>query len=254
MKQAVDIILIMSVEKIKYSIVIPTFNERDNIVILMDRIEKLYAGRPEGIEIIVVDENSPDGTYDQAMEFAAARDFIRVEKNPGEPGLSPSIVHGFDIAKGQFLGCMDGDLQHDENALPELFAAADENDLVIGSRYVDDGGFADKWNPIRKLGSKVVTWLTQVVLKIKVNDPMSGFFVIRREAYESIRERLNPRGFKIMLELLYNLKTFNSNSKIKEIGIFFRNRQHGDSKMNSKVVRLFIKMLIDLKKRGRKTE
>ena len=244
----------MSVEKVKYSIVIPTFNERDNIVILMSRIEKLYAERTKDIEIIVVDENSPDGTYEYASEFAETRDFIRIEKNPGEPGLSPSIVHGFDIARGQFLCCMDGDLQHDESILPELFFAAEDNDLVIGSRYVEDGGFADKWNPIRKLGSKIVTWLTQIILKIKVNDPMSGFFVIRREAYENIRGRLNPSGFKIMLELLYNLKKLNSNSKIKEIGIFFRNRQHGDSKMNSKVVLQFVKMLIDLKRRGRKTE
>jgi dolichol-phosphate mannosyltransferase len=220
----------------------------------MSRIEKLYLGRTEDIEIIIVDESSPDGTYEQASEFAETRDFVRVEKNPGEPGLSPSIVHGFDIAKGQFLCCMDGDLQHDESVLPELFAAAEGNDLVIGSRYVEDGGFADKWNPVRKLGSKIVTWLTQAVLKIKVNDPMSGFFVIRRGAYESIRDRLNPSGFKIMLELLYNLKTFNNNSKVKEIGIFFRNRQHGDSKMNSKVVLLFIKMLIELKRRENKTK
>ena len=239
----------MGAGEVKYSIVIPTFNERDNIVILMSRIEKLYAGHTEDIEIIVVDENSPDGTYEYASEFAETREFIRIEKNPGIPGLSPSIVHGFDIAKGKLLCCMDGDLQHDESVLPKLFATAENNDLVIGSRYVGDGGFADKWNPIRKLGSKVVTLLTQMVLKVKVNDPMSGFFVIRREAYESIRPRLNPSGFKIMLELLYNLKKSDSNSKVKEVGIFFRNRQHGDSKMNSKVVLQFIKMLIELKKR-----
>ncbi|MDD5727855.1 MAG: polyprenol monophosphomannose synthase [Victivallales bacterium] len=233
----------------EYSIIIPTFNERDNIVVLLSRLEELYAAAPGTAEIIVIDENSPDGTYDRAREFARSRDFIRVEKNPGEAGLSPSIVYGFDLAEGGLLACMDGDLQHDEKMLPKLFAAAAANDLVIGSRYVEDGGFADKWNPIRKLGSRIVTLLTRLVLKIKVNDPMSGFFVIRRDAYEKIRQRLNPHGFKIMLELLYNLKTVDANAKVREIGILFRNRKHGDSKMNSKVVLQFVKMLFDLKSR-----
>jgi dolichol-phosphate mannosyltransferase len=234
--------------KPKYSIVIPTFNERDNIVVLLSRIETLFAKKIETVEVIVVDENSPDGTYDCALEFAKDKDFIRCEKNPLSPGLSQSIVYGFDNAQGDFLCCMDGDLQHDESVLPELFAAAEENDLVIGSRYVKDGGFADKWNPIRKLGSQMTTLLTQIILKVNVKDPMSGFFVIRKKAYDDIRKGLNPQGFKIMLELLYHLKKADHDYPVKEVGIFFRNRLKGDSKMNYKVVIQFIKMLFDLRR------
>lgn len=236
--------------KIKYSIVIPTFNERDNITVLLSRIEELFAEEIDTIEVIVVDENSPDGTYDRVCDFARGKTFISCEKNPSTPGLSQSIVHGFDIARGDFLCCMDGDLQHDEGALPKLFAAAEENDLVIGSRYIKDGGFADKWNPVRKAGSKLTILLTRIMLKIKVMDPMSGFFVIRKKAYCDIREKLNPSGFKIMLELLYNLKKKNPESSVKEVGIFFRNRVAGDSKMNLKVVIQFVKMLIDLRRRA----
>ncbi|MFA6714210.1 MAG: polyprenol monophosphomannose synthase [Victivallales bacterium] len=236
--------------KIKYSIVIPTLNERDNIIVLLSRLEKLFTDKPGLWEAIVVDENSPDGTYEQVCEFARDKNFIRCEKNPSTPGLSPSIVYGFDIAQGDFLCCMDGDLQHDENVLPELFAAAEEYDLVIGSRYIENSGFAEKWNPIRKLGSKAVTLLTRLFLKIAVKDPMSGFFVIRRKAYEGVRSRLNPQGFKIMLELLYMLKTAEKDYSVKEVGIFFRNRVKGESKMSLKVVIELVKMLFDLRRRA----
>ena len=235
--------------KIKYSIIIPTLNERDNIVVLLSRIEKLFAEKLDELEIIVADENSPDGTYEHVLDFAGDKDFIRCEKNPLAPGLSQSVVHGFDIAKGDFLCCMDGDLQHDESALPELLAAAEDNYLVIGSRYIKGGGFADKWNPVRKAGSKMAILLTRIILKIKVMDPMSGFFVIRKKAYDDIREQLNPNGFKIMLELLYNLKKTHPECSVKEVGIFFRSRLAGDSKMNFNIVVQFIKMLFDLRRR-----
>jgi dolichol-phosphate mannosyltransferase len=234
---------------IKHSIVIPTLNERDNIVVLLTRIEEVFSNELGFLEIIVVDENSPDGTYEHVLEFAKDRSFIRCEKNPLSPGLSQSIVYGFDIAKGNLLCCMDGDLQHDVNVLPKLFTAAEDNDLVIGSRYVKDGGFADKWNPIRKLGSKAVTLLTKIILKVSVKDPMSGFFVIQRNAYKDVRERLNPQGFKIMLELLYMLKTSNHDYSVKEVGILFHNRLKGNSKMDSKVLIELLKMLFDLKRR-----
>lgn len=235
--------------RIKYSIVIPTLNERNNIAVLLSRIEELFAEKLDNLEIIVVDENSPDGTYEHVLELAVNKNFIRCEKNPLTPGLSQSVVHGFDVAKGDFLCCMDGDLQHDESVLPKLFSVAEENDLVIGSRYIKDGGFADKWNPVRKMGSKLTILLTRIMLKINVTDSMSGFFIIRRKPYDDIRKSLNPSGFKIMLELLYILKKKHPDCSVKEIGIFFRNRQAGDSKMSFKVVIEFIKMLFDLRRR-----
>ena len=237
----------------KYSIVIPTFNEAENIITLLSAIEKIFERTKEDIELIVIDENSQDGTYDNVLHFSESRDFIRIEKNPGTPGLSSSIVYGFDIADGDYLCCMDGDLQHDEAMLPELFREARNGcDMVIGSRYVPGGGFTNRCDPIRKLGSQIITMMTRFVLNIKIADPMSGFFVIRKNTYKRVCEKLNPSGFKLMLELLYNLRFLDYEPKVKEVGILFRNRKYGESKMNTKVVWLVIKMLFDLRKSSKR--
>lgn len=233
-------------DSIKYTIVIPTLNERDNILILIKQLEALF---PEALEIIVVDEHSTDGTYETVKEYSEGKDNISCHLNTESPGLSPSIVKGFDLAKGEYLCCMDGDLQHDESFLPRLFEAAVENDLVIGSRYTDDGGFAQKWTVYRKLTSRIATLLTKILLHLEVKDPMSGFFVVKKTAYSDIRQQLNPKGFKIMLEILFYLKHSDKNYSIREIGIFFRDRIHGKSKLSSKVIIQFLRMLLELRKK-----
>ena len=124
---------------VKYSIVVPTLNERENILLLIDRIEK--SGLTD-YEIIVADENSPDGTADAVNAYAAAgHSNVRAILNDGPPGLSPSIVKGFRAAKGEFLCCMDGDLQHDTADLAGLLNELENHDFAVGSRYVSGGGF-----------------------------------------------------------------------------------------------------------------
>lgn len=236
-------------QKTKYSIVIPTLNERENILILIGGIEALGL---EDYEIIVVDENSPDGTYEAVTEYASGKGNIRCLKNTGVPGLSPSIVTGFDNASGEFLCCMDGDLQHDEKRLLELFADAAENDFVIGSRYVEGGGFSEKWSPLRNIISRGASMLTKFFLSITVFDPMSGFFVIRKSAYEDVKKSLDPTGFKIMLELLFHLQNSPERKySVRETGIIFRKRLHGKSKLNCRVMFQFLKMIYNLRKKRR---
>jgi len=232
---------------IKYSIVIPTLNEADNIVTLIQKIEGLGLA---DFEIIVVDENSPDGTAAKVNEYAAShhKDNIKAILNDGLPGLSPSIVKGFHAAKGEFLCCMDGDMQHDASALTGIFKMMESNDFVVGSRYTEGGGFKEKWNPARVFISRSATMMAHVILSVKVLDPMSGFFAIRKSVFEDVAPRMSPRGFKIMLELLYLVTHApGRHYRVAEYGIIFGLRQHGKSKLSSKVIVDYLSMLVKLR-------
>jgi dolichol-phosphate mannosyltransferase len=233
-------------KKIEKSIVIPTFNEKENIGKLIEKLRKIFP--KEDTEIIVADENSPDGTADVVNEYAKNDENVRCILNDGIPGLSPSIVKGFDNAKGEYMACMDGDMQHDENCMPNLFKLAEENDMVIGSRYVKGGGFAQKWSPIRKFISDMSALVSRIVLGISLKDPTSGCFVVRKKAYQDIRDVMNPTGFKIMLEIYFRLKNTCKDYKMIEAPLIFRNREAGESKLSSKVILLCAKMLFDLRK------
>ncbi len=236
-------------DNITQSIVIPTLNERKNILELISRIEKCGL---EHYEIIVVDENSPDGTADAVNAYASTgHPQVRAILNDGSPGLSPSIVKGFSVARGSILCCMDGDLQHDATALPGLLAEFEQNaDFVIGSRYVDGGGFCEKWNLFRVIVSRSAALMARIILGIKVADPMSGFFAIRRSLFEQLKPALAPRGFKIMLELLY-LATHRTHGTVRvvEHGIIFNRRVFGESKLSTRVIIQYLQMLLDLRKR-----
>ncbi len=231
-------------QRCQYSIVIPTLNERDNMAPLLSRIEA--AGLAD-YEIIVVDENSPDGTLDAVRDYAAGRSHIRGIANDGVPGLSPSIVKGFREARGEILCCMDGDLQHDVKDLAGLLQTAGNFDFVVGSRYVTGGGFAERWNPVRVVISRTAAGMAHLLLGVTVQDPMSGFFAIRKSAFEAVRKELSPRGFKIMLELLF-LVTRRGGFRVTEYGITFGKRIHGESKLSCKVMLDYLRMLWTLRR------
>ena len=231
---------------IQYSIVIPTLNERENILLLIGRIES--CGLTD-YEIIVADENSPDGTAEAVNAYASeGHENVRAILNDGIPGLSPSIVKGFKEAKGTFLCCMDGDLQHDVSDLPGLLNDLQTCDFVIGSRYVAGGGFREKWNPFRVLVSRTAALMAHIILGVKVKDPMSGFFALRREAFERVEPRLSPKGFKIMLELLYLLTNSPEPCLVVEHGITFGLREHGQSKLSAGVMLDYLRMLWALRR------
>ncbi len=232
---------------IEYSIVIPTLNERENILILLDRI--VHSGLRE-FEVIVADENSPDGTAAAVETYARdGHPEVRLVRNDGLPGLSPSIVKAFHAARGRFLCCMDGDLQHDVRDLAGVLETLRECDFVIGSRYAPGGGFRQRWNPCRVAISRTAAALAHLVLGVEVLDPMSGFFAIRREVFEKVAPELSPRGFKIMLELLFLVRHEpGEHYRIREFGITFGTRLHGKSKLSARVIWQYLRMLYELRR------
>lgn len=227
----------------KITIVLPTYNEAGNIVNMIRNILDLNIPH---LSVVVADDASRDGTQQQVLEHFANEKRVRLYNHPPPRGLSPSVVDAFDLcADSDILCCMDADGQHRVEDLPGLLGEfANENvNMVIGSRYIKDGGFTEKWRFDRLLTSRSATLLAQILLRIPVQDPMSGFFAIRRSAYTVIRRHLNPTGFKIVLEFSWLLKISGRNG-ILEHPIVFAMRQHGESKLSGKVIGQYLKMLL----------
>jgi dolichol-phosphate mannosyltransferase len=226
------------------SIILPTFKEKDSIPLMLRDIDAL--GIP-GLEIIVADDHSPDGTEEAALGTAKTlKTPIRVVQNPGTRGLAPSVVHGFSQACGDILVCMDADGQHRPVDLPGLLAEFDQApalSMVIGSRHVPGGGFTEKWNFFRVLCSNGAAFAARLVLGFTLKDPMSGFFAIRREAFERVKPCLSPKGFKIMLELAF-LLSHTGKDKILEHPITFAMRKQGESKLSGRVIAQYLAMLM----------
>ena len=219
----------------KLSLIIPTYNERENIKKLLLALKDNLFRSKINSEIIVVDDNSPDGTGRVLEELKTKYQNLQVIHRKGKLGLSSAVIEGFQIAQGEILGVMDADLSHPIEKISEMYQAIKNADLVIGSRYVKNGRI-EGWNLYRKILSKGATLLARVFVNIK--DPMSGFFMIRRNLVAN--EEINSKGFKILLELL--IKTNCKN--VIEIPITFINRTEGKSKVGIKEIIFFLKNLI----------
>ena len=221
------------------SIVIPTYNEAENLPILIEKITNaLNESGLEG-EIIVVDDDSPDGTWKTAEELKEKYENLKVLRRMDKRGLSSAVLDGFEIARGGILGVIDADLSHPAEKIPELLEPIikGEAEITIGSRYVDEGGI-EKWSLARKIYSKIAT-LTVLGLT-SVKDPMSGFFFLKREVIEN--KELNPLGFKIGLEILVK----GEYEKAVEVPIIFGDRAYGESKLGGGVVLEYLIQLSNL--------
>lgn len=209
------------------SVIIPTYCEAENLVILIPRIVAMFEKSGLDGEIIVVDDDSPDDP-ESACHVEQTAFPIRVLVRKDERGLSSAVIHGMDHATGDLLLVMDADLSHPAEKIPELFAAANSNgtEFVIGSRYVKGGGTDEDWGFFRWLNSKVATWLARPLTTSR--DPMAGFFAIHRNRFRKSRELLDPVGYKIGLELIVKCRC----KQVKEVPIFFTDRQHGESKLS----------------------
>jgi dolichol-phosphate mannosyltransferase len=205
--------------------VIPTFNERDNIEELVRRIEAACSSAGIGVEIVIVDDNSPDGTGDLA-DTLSGKHQVKVVHRKGKLGLSSAVLEGFKAASAEVLVVMDADLSHPPEKIPGMYSliGSGEAELVFGSRYVR-GGSVEDWPFHRRLISKGATLFARGLTKIK--DPMSGFFMLRRSVIEGVE--LNPIGYKIGLEILVKGKY----SKVVEVPIHFANRKAGKSKLGA---------------------
>ncbi|MEQ8351373.1 MAG: glycosyltransferase [Leptospiraceae bacterium] len=223
------------------TVILPTYNESANLPILLGNLKTTLSQISH--EILVVDDNSPDRTWEIAEDIAAGDDTIRVIRRITDRGLSSAVITGMEVAEGEIFAVMDADLQHDENLLPGMVKALQGGyDLVVGSR-AEEGGSYGQWSKRRRFISWVATFLARVFLPLEIKDPMSGFFALKREVFEKSANRINPRGFKILLEFVAR----SPGLKMKELGYHFRNRQHGETKLSGSVVRNYLVALFDLR-------
>ncbi len=225
---------------LQLSVIVPTFNERDNIVALYRKLETALAG--VAWEVIYVDDNSPDGTSDAVQALARSDPRVRGLRRIGRRGLSGACIEGILASSAPYVAVIDADLQHDETQLPKMLGLLQGGgtDLVIGSRYIS-GGSADSFNKQRAGVSALATSLAKKVLRIDIADPMSGFFMIRRDRFEQIAPQLSTQGFKILLDIV---ATGRGTLRITEIPYTFGARLHGESKLDSMVALDFLGLLL----------
>ena len=213
------------------SIVIPTYNEKDNISKILEKLKRTL--KDIKYEVIFVDDNSPDGTSKEVKNFMKKSSKIRLIHRIGRRGLSGAVIEGVFAANFELVAVMDCDLQHDETKLldmMDLFFSNTFLDLVIGSRFTDRGGISDQaFSKIREFGSKMTTFLVKKLLTINSSDPLSGFFMVKKETFLKSAENLQTQGFKILADFL---ATTGKSIEVKEIGYKFKNRVAGESKMS----------------------
>jgi dolichol-phosphate mannosyltransferase len=222
------------------SVVIPTFNERDNVTTLFRRLEKTLAGIP--FEAVFVDDNSPDGTWQVLRELSREDGRVRCIRRIGRRGLSGACIEGILASSAPCAAVIDADLQHDETQLPKMLALLQggEFDLVVGSRYIE-GGSAESFNSQRAGASALATEVAKRALRVEIADPMSGFFMIRRDRFEELAPQLSTQGFKILLDVV---ATAHGTLRAKEIPYTFGSRLHGESKLDSMVALDFLGLVL----------
>jgi dolichol-phosphate mannosyltransferase len=222
------------------SVVVPTFNERDNVIALFRKLETALAGR--AWEVVYVDDNSPDGTWDVVRALAREDSRVRCIRRIGRRGLSGACIEGILASSAPCAAVIDADLQHDETQLPKMLALLQngEADLVVGSRYIE-GGSADSFDKQRAGFSMLATSMARKLLRVEIADPMSGFFMIRRDRFEQLAPQLSTQGFKILLDIV---ATARGSLRIKEIPYSFGSRLHGESKLDSMVALDFLGLVL----------
>ena len=222
------------------SIIVPTFNEAGNIVELIRRIDASLVGA--SWEVLVVDDDSADGTADLVLQLGRNDERIRCLRRVGRRGLSSACLEGMALARAKYYAVMDADLQHDERLLPAMLKSisTEDADLVVGSRYVD-GGCVEAWNPVRLALSRVATFATCLLLRVDLTDPMSGFFMIRAEAMRGLAARGPGKGFKLLLDIVASSP---SPLRVVELPYRFGVRKSGQSKLGARVVWYFLLLLM----------
>ena len=207
------------------SIIIPTYNEADNIKVIVPKLYEVLAGEDIEIEILVVDDNSPDGTANIALELAQTYP-VKVLIRKDERGLSKAVIKGFEVSEGDICVVMDADLSHPVEKLPAMIRPLLDNkcDATVGSRYITGGG-CESWTPVRKMISKGAGLLAKGVTTL--SDPTSGFMAIRKSVIDD--KKLDPLGWKIVLETIVKTKP-----RVLEIPIIFTDRKAGESKLGFK--------------------
>jgi dolichol-phosphate mannosyltransferase len=231
--------------RILLSLVIPTYNEGKNVQKIVRLLsQQLDAALPEAYELIVVDDNSPDRTWEIAQEIMPDYPQLRVMRRIEERGLSTAVIRGWQAARGEVLGVIDADLQHPPELLLKLWGEIKRGgDLAVASRHVEGGGVSD-WSVIRRFLSRGAQTLGLIILPEvigRVSDPMSGYFMVRRRCIAG--RTLSPLGYKILIEVLARGRV----PWIGEVGYVFQEREEGESKVTSKQYIDYLRHLVRLR-------
>jgi dolichol-phosphate mannosyltransferase len=230
---------------IQLSVVIPTYGEAENIAPLVRRLTDLLGSKlGNSYELIVVDDDSPDRTWEIAAALTARYPRLRVMRRQGERGLSTAVIRGWQAARGEVLAVIDGDLQHPPEVALKLWKEIEDGaDLAVASRHVEGGGVGD-WSEVRRVLSRGAQLLGLMMLPRvvgRVTDPMSGYFMVRRSAVAGVE--MHPLGYKILVEVLAR----GTIGRVVEVGYAFRERVEGESKVTWKLYVDYLRHLVRLR-------
>lgn len=226
------------------TIVVPCYNECANVARLVRKVYATLASTPIRWEVVFVDDNSPDGTADEVRRIAREDPHVRCLQRIGRRGLASAVIEGALSSSADYIAVMDGDLQHNETRLPDLLQCVHSGEADIGGvgRYVEGGradGLSNAW---RQRLSEWGIQLFQSLLPAKITDPMSGFFVLRRDLFERLAPRLTGQGFKILLDLILSSP---QPLRVVEVQVDFFKRTAGDSKLDILVLLQFLGLITD---------
>ncbi|MEJ0064591.1 MAG: glycosyltransferase family 2 protein [Caulobacteraceae bacterium] len=229
------------------TVVAPTFNERSNVARLVEKLDATLAG--VAWEVIFVDDNSPDGTAALVKEIAARDPRVRCLRRVGRRGLAGAVIEGALASAAPFVAVIDADMQHDETLLPRMLGIlrAGDTDLVVGSRYLEAAGLEHGLSPGRKAASQFANALGKKALKADVSDPVSGFFMIRREAIDRVADQLEPSGFKILFDIIASQP---QPLRVQELPYAFAAREAGVSKLDNRVALEYLGLVASKLSRG----
>ncbi|MEY9534885.1 glycosyltransferase [Sinorhizobium fredii] len=223
------------------SIIVPAFKEAENILPLVEKLRTIL----EEIhwEVVIVDDDSPDGTDEVLSQISRSDARVRFIRRLGRRGLSSAVIEGILSTSAPYFAVMDADMQHDERLLTRMYNVLSEGhaDLVVGSRYIANGGVGS-WGKTRQRISRFATTLSYLIMKADLSDPMSGFFMMSRPAFETAVRRLSIQGYKILLDIVASSPV---PLRIVELPYTFRTRQHGESKLDTLVSLEFGTLLLD---------
>ena len=237
---------------VNFSLVVPTYNESKNLSKLVEILTQILNDYfNDNYELIIVDDDSPDLTWQVGLDLMPNYPQLRVMRRQGEKGLSTAVIRGWQASQGEILGVIDGDLQHPPETLLKMLDEITKGaDLVVASRHIEGGGVSD-WGFVRRLLSRGAQMLGLLILPNvigRVSDPMSGYFLVRRSAIANCP--MNPLGYKILIEVLGR----GNIGSVTEVGYVFQERQEGESKVTWRQYVDYILHLLRLRSRGRITK
>ncbi len=223
------------------SVVVPTFKERDNVALLVEKLTRTLTG--VDWEVIFVDDNSPDGTAAVARAIGEKDGRVRCIRRIGRRGLAGACIEGMLASQARYVAVMDADLQHDETLLTGMLARlrAGDVELAVASRYVDGGSAAGLSSARREQASRLSTAVARSLLGVTLSDPMSGFFMMRRDRFEALAPQLSSQGFKILLDIA---ATARGKLATAELPFVFAERRHGESKLDTRVALDFAALVL----------